>query len=48
MQTINAVLELGKDGYGVWFKELPNIFGFGKNVQEAKGDAALAIDGFLL
>ena len=39
MKQIHVVLELGKDGYGVWFKEIDNIFGFGETVEAAKKDA---------
>ena len=39
MTQIHVILELGTDGYGVWFQELPNVFGFGKTVEEAKADA---------
>jgi len=39
MKQIHVILELGKDGYGVSFKEVPNIFGFGETVELAKKDA---------
>jgi len=39
MKQINVILEMGKDGYGVMFEELPNIFGFGETVELAKKDA---------
>jgi len=39
MKQIHVVLELGKDGYGVWFKEIDTIFGFGETVELAKKDA---------
>ena len=34
-----VILELGKDGYGVSFPEIDNIFGFGENLEAAKADA---------
>jgi len=43
MKTITATLEWTKDGYGVWFEEFPNIFSFGKTVEEAKSQAREAI-----
>ena len=39
MKQIHVVLELGKDGYGVLFKEIDNIFGFGETIELAKKDA---------
>ena len=39
MKQIHVVLELGKDGYGVCFKEINNILGFGETVESAKKDA---------
>jgi len=30
MKQIHVILELGKDGYGISFKELENVFGFGE------------------
>ena len=36
MKQIHVVLEMGKDGYGVWFKEIDNIFGFGETIELAK------------
>ena len=39
MKQIHVILELGKDGYGVCFKEIDNIFGFGETVELAKKDA---------
>jgi predicted RNase H-like HicB family nuclease len=39
MKQINVILELGKDGYGVSFNELPTVFGFGETVEAAKQDA---------
>jgi predicted RNase H-like HicB family nuclease len=48
MKQIHVTLELGKDGYGVMFKELPNIFGFGETVEDAKADAQTAINGYII
>jgi predicted RNase H-like HicB family nuclease len=39
MNTITAVLEQGKDGYGVSYKEVPNVFGFGETLEQAQKDA---------
>ncbi len=47
MKTIKAILETGKDGYGVSFEEIPNVFGFGENVEDAKADAKAALDSFV-
>jgi predicted RNase H-like HicB family nuclease len=47
MKTIHVILELGKDGYGVMFEELSNVFGFGETVEDAKIDAKAAIDGYI-
>ena len=38
-KQIHVILELGKDGYGVSFKEITNVFGFGETVELAKNDA---------
>ena len=43
MKTITATLEWTSDGYGVWFEEFPNVFSFGKTVEEAKSQAKEAI-----
>ena len=48
MKQIHGVLELGKDGYGVWFREIENGFGFGETVEQAKEDAKAALDSYLL
>ena len=48
MNQIHIILELGKDGYGVWFKELPHVFGFGNSVEAAKIDAKAALDGYIV
>ncbi|GHT74692.1 hypothetical protein FACS189456_6290 [Bacteroidia bacterium] len=47
MKTITVILEKGKDGYGVSYKEIPNIYGFGETIDAAKKDAQDAIDGFV-
>lgn len=47
MKTIKAILEAGKDGYGVSFDEIPNVFGFGESIDDAKLDAKAALDGFI-
>jgi len=48
MNQIHVILELGKDGYGVWFEELPHVFGFGDTVEEAKTDAKAALEGYII
>jgi predicted RNase H-like HicB family nuclease len=47
MKTITVVLEKGKDGYGVSFEGIPNVYGFGETVEEAKADAKAALEGFV-
>jgi predicted RNase H-like HicB family nuclease len=47
MKTITAVLEKGKDGYGVWFNEVTNVFAFGETVEAAKKDAYSALDFYI-
>jgi len=44
MKTIQAVLEWTKEGYGVWIDEFPNVFSFGKTIEEAKINARSAIE----
>ena len=43
MKQIHVILEMGKDGYGVMFNEVPNVFGFGETVTDAKADAKAAL-----
>ncbi|GHT47311.1 hypothetical protein AGMMS49965_25310 [Bacteroidia bacterium] len=47
MKQIKVILELGKDGYGVSFEQLPTVFGFGETVDRAKADAQAALDGYI-
>jgi predicted RNase H-like HicB family nuclease len=47
MVTINVLLEAGKDGYGVSFREVPTVFGFGSSIEEAMADAKAALEGFV-
>ena len=47
MITITTILEAGKDGYGVSFPEIPNVFGFGETVENAKKDAKAALKAFI-
>jgi predicted RNase H-like HicB family nuclease len=47
MKTIKVILEAGKDGYGVSFDEIPNVFGFGESIEDAKADAEAALNGFI-
>jgi len=48
MKQIHVILELGKDGYGVCFEELPHVFGFGETVEAAKEDAKTALEGYIV
>ena len=43
MKQIHVLLEMGKDGYGVSFEEVTNVFGFGETVELAKKDAKDAL-----
>ena len=47
MRQIHVTLEMGKDGYGVWFDEIPNVFGFGETVELAKKDAKASLDFYI-
>jgi predicted RNase H-like HicB family nuclease len=47
MKTIKVILELGKDGYGISFPEIENIFGFGVTVEEAKADAKKVLEFYI-
>lgn len=47
MKRIKVLLEAGKDGYGVSFDEIPNVFGFGESIEAAKDDARNALAGFV-
>ena len=47
MGKVKVILEAGKDGYGVSFEEIPNVFGFGEDVIDAKLNAKTALDGFV-
>ena len=40
-------MELGKDGYGVSFPDIENIFGFGENLETAKADAYKVIEYYM-
>ncbi|MDR2584968.1 MAG: type II toxin-antitoxin system HicB family antitoxin [Prevotellaceae bacterium] len=44
MKTLYVVLEKAKDGYGVWIDEFPNVFSFGKTVEEAKKNIRTALE----
>jgi len=48
VRQIHVFLELGKDGYGVWFEELPHVFGFGETVEAAKADAKAVLEGYII
>jgi predicted RNase H-like HicB family nuclease len=43
MKSIIVTLEMGRDGYGVSFDKVPNVFGFGETVELAKKDAKDAL-----
>ena len=47
MRKIHVTLEMGKDGYGVSFEEIPNVFGFGETIEIAKKDAKASLDFYL-
>jgi len=47
MKQIRAILELGKDGYGVSFIEINNVFAFGETVEKAKLDASEALKFYI-
>jgi len=47
MKQIHVILEMGKDGYGVMFEELPYVFGFGETVEAAKSDAKSVLDFYI-
>ena len=48
MKQIHVIIEMGKEGYGVWFEELPHVFGFGDTVEAAKTDAKAALEGYVV
>jgi len=48
MRQIHVTLEMGKDGYGIWFEEIENVFGFGETVEAAKKDAKAALEGYIV
>jgi predicted RNase H-like HicB family nuclease len=47
MKQIHVTLEMGKDGYGVSFEEITNVFGFGETVEQAKQDAKASLDFYI-
>ena len=47
MKQITAILELGKDGYGVSFNEIDNVFAFGETVEKAKQEAQDALKFYI-
>ena len=47
MKQITAILELGKDGYGVSFQEIDNVFAFGETVEKAKQEANEALKFYI-
>jgi predicted RNase H-like HicB family nuclease len=47
MRIITAILEKGKDGYGVSFEDIPNVYGFGETTEAAKKDAEEVLNFFV-
>ena len=47
MKQITAILELGKDGYGVSFQEIDSVFAFGETVEKAKQEAGEALKFYI-
>jgi predicted RNase H-like HicB family nuclease len=47
MKTIHAVLEINKDGYGVWFDEIETVWAWGETVEKAKKDAQDALNIYI-
>jgi predicted RNase H-like HicB family nuclease len=47
MKQIHVSLELGADGYGVSFRELDAVFGFGETVESAKADACQVVEDYI-
>ncbi len=47
MKKVKVILEAGKDGYGVYFPEIENVFGFGDTVELAKQDAKQVLDYYI-
>jgi predicted RNase H-like HicB family nuclease len=47
MNSITVILEKGKDGYGVSFDAIPNVFGFGETIEAAKQNAHDALTNFI-
>ena len=47
MKQIHVIVEMGKDGYGVSFKEISNVFGFGETIELAKKDAKSALESYI-
>lgn len=43
-----AIIERGKDGFGVFFPDLPGCTSYGKTVQEAAINAEEALEGHLI
>jgi predicted RNase H-like HicB family nuclease len=44
---IRVILEKGKDGYGVMYEGIDNVFGFGETVEDAKEDAYIALSNYV-
>lgn len=44
MKKVKVILEAGKDGYGIYFPEIPNVYGFGDTVELAKIDAVQVLN----
>lgn len=47
MKTIHAVIEINKDGFGLWFDEIDNVFAYGETVEKVKQDAKDALNSYI-
>ena len=48
MRTVRAILEKGKDGYGVSFEDISNVYSFGETLEIAKENAKQALNSFII
>ncbi len=47
MKKVTAILEKGKDGYGVSFAEFANVYSFGETLEQAKQNAVEVLETFI-
>lgn len=47
MNKIKVILEAGKDGFGVSFPDIENIFGFGETIELAQMDAQKVLNFYI-